>query len=246
MDINTTTSPLDRFTAQMTSTNRYGKFVFALLALLLVAGLYALYIQIVDGHIVTGMRDNVVWGLFIVNFIFFIGISYAGALISGILHLLRVEWRTPIIRIAEIITVISTIIGPAYILLCMGRLDRLHHLALFGRIQSPIIWDVLAISTYLSGSILFLYLATIRDLAALRDYPFKSGFRQRIYKFLAIDFNNNEKQNKYLNRSLDIMSAIIIPLAVLVHSVLAWIFSQAVTSCRRSTLRRSEPIQLVE
>ena len=81
------------------------------------------FVQIVDGHIVTGMRDNVVWGIYIANFIFFIGISYAGALISGILHLLRVPWRAPIIRMAEIITVISTMIGPTYILLCMGRLD---------------------------------------------------------------------------------------------------------------------------
>lgn len=80
-------------------------------------GGYALYLQIADGHSVTGMRDNVVWGLYIANFIFFIGISYAGAVISGILHILQVEWRKPIIRIAEMITVIATIIGPIYILL---------------------------------------------------------------------------------------------------------------------------------
>ena len=91
-------------------------------------GGYALYLQIAKGHGVTGMRDNVVWGLYIVNFIFFIGISYAGAVISGILHILKVEWRKPIIRLAEMITVISTIIGPVFILLCVGRLDRLHHL----------------------------------------------------------------------------------------------------------------------
>jgi molybdopterin-containing oxidoreductase family membrane subunit len=198
--------------------------------------LYALVVQIVDGHIVTGMRDNVVWGLYIANFIFFIGISYAGALISGILHLLQVKWRTPIIRIAEIITVISTIIGPAYILLCMGRLDRLHHLALYGRIQSPIIWDVLAISTYLFGSIIFLYLASIRDLAALRDYPFKSKWRKKLYRFLAIDFQGTEKQNLFLERSLNIMSAIIIPLAILVHSVLAWIFGMTLRPGWHSTI----------
>ena len=231
-----TTKALDRFASQMTTMSRNGKFILGLLILMLIAGLYALYVQIAEGHVVTGMRDNVVWGLYIVNFIFFIGISYAGALISGILHLLRVEWRTPIIRIAEIITVISTIIGPAYILLCMGRLDRLHHLALFGRIQSPIIWDVLAISTYLFGSILFLYLASIRDLSALRDYPFKSKFRRKIYRFLAVDFDNNSKQNKYLERGLDIMSAIIIPLAVLVHSVLAWIFGMTLRPGWHSTI----------
>lgn len=227
---------LDYFAAQMVTISKPGIIGLIVLSIFILGGFYALYIQIVDGHIVTGMRDNVVWGLYIANFIFFIGISYAGALISGILHLLRVKWRTPIIRIAEIITVISTIIGPFYILLCMGRLDRLHHLALYGRIQSPIIWDVLAISTYLIGSIIFLYLASIRDLAALRDYPFKSKWRRKFYKFMAISFNGSSKQNRYLERGLDIMSAIIIPLAILVHSVLAWIFGMTLRPGWHSTI----------
>ncbi len=224
------------FTSQMVKISKPGMVWLAIAFVFILGGLYALIVQIIEGHIVTGMRDNVVWGIFIANFIFFIGISYAGALISGILHLLRVEWRTPIIRIAEIITVISTLIGPAYILLCMGRLDRLHHLALFSRIQSPIIWDVLAITTYLIGSIIFLYLASIRDLAALRDYPFKSKWRNKVYKILAVDFNGTPKQNRYLDRSLDIMSAIIIPLAVLVHSVLAWIFGMTLRPGWHSTI----------
>ena len=88
-------------------------------------GGFALYTQISKGHIVTGMRDNVVWGIYIVNFIFFMGVSYAGALISGSLHLFRAEWRKPIIRMAEFITIIALLIGPCYILLCIGRLDRL-------------------------------------------------------------------------------------------------------------------------
>jgi len=230
------TRSLDFFANQMVKVSREGIIWLSILSVFILGGLYALIVQIIDGHIVTGMRDNVVWGIYIANFIFFIGISYAGALISGILHLLRVEWRTPIIRIAEIITVISTIIGPAYILLCMGRLDRLDHLALYGRIQSPIIWDVMAITTYLIGSIIFLYLASIRDLATLRDYPFKSKWRQKIYKILAVDFRGTTKQNRYLDRSLDIMSAIIIPLAVLVHSVLAWIFGMTLRPGWHSTI----------
>ena len=231
-----TTRALDFFAAQMVTISKSGIVQLIILSLFILGGLYALIVQIIQGHIVTGMRDNVVWGIYIVNFIFFIGISYAGALISGILHLLGVPWRTPIIRIAEIITVISTIIGPTYILLCMGRLDRLHHLALFGRIQSPIIWDVLAITTYLIGSIIFLYLASIRDLALLRDYPFKSKWRHKVYKFLAIDFHGNAKQNRYLERGLNIMSAIIIPLAILVHSVLAWIFGMTLRPGWHSTI----------
>ena len=149
-------------------------------------GGYALYLQIADGHIVTGMRDNVVWGLYIANFIFFIGISYAGAVISGILHILNVEWRKPIIRIAEMITVIATMIGPVFILLCVGRLDRLHHLFLYPRLQSPITWDVLAISTYFTGSVIFLYLALIKDFAIYRDAKLNiPKWRQKLYKTIS-------------------------------------------------------------
>ena len=227
---------LEFFAPRMSVVSKPEKWMLLVIGIFLLGGLYGLIVQIVDGHVVTGMRDNVVWGIYIVNFIFFIGISYAGALISGILHLLRVKWRTPIIRIAEVITVVSTLIGPSYILLCMGRLDRLHHLAFFGRIQSPIIWDVLAITTYLIGSIIFLYLASIRDLALLRDYPFKQKWRNKIYRVLAVDFYDTTKQNRFLNRSLDVMSAIIIPLAIIVHSVLAWIFGMTLRPGWHSTI----------
>jgi molybdopterin-containing oxidoreductase family membrane subunit len=225
------------FKPQLEKMNKMGVALIVFLLLVIGVGVYALYIQIVDGHAVTGMRDNVVWGLYIVNFIFFIGISYAGALISGILHLLRVPWRTPIIRMAEMITVISTMIGPAYILLCIGRLDRLPNLILFGRIQSPIIWDVIAITTYLSGSIIFLYLAMIRDLAILRDNPVKNArWRNPIYRFLSVRYKDTTKQKELLNVSTDLLSIVIIPLAILVHSVLAWIFGMTLRPGWHSTI----------
>ena len=158
---------------------------------------YALYIQVADGHIVTGMRDNVVWGLYIANFIFFIGISYAGAVISGIFHLLHVEWRKPIIRVAELITVIATIIGPIYILLCVGRLDRLHHLVIFTRLQSPITWDVLAISTYLFGGVLFLYLALIKDFAIYRDATeLSTRVGEGVYMLLCLELSGYTRAKK--------------------------------------------------
>jgi Ni/Fe-hydrogenase subunit HybB-like protein len=184
------------------------------------------------------MRDNVVWGVYIVNFIFVIGISYAGALISGILYLLRVEWRKPIIRIAEIITVISTILGPLYILLCIGRLDRLHHLAMYGRIQSPITWDVIAISTYLIGSMIFLFLATVQDFAILRDSgnPMLGKWRRRFYRFFAIGYRDTERQRFFLRQGITIISIVIIPLAVIVHSVLSWIFGMTLRPGWHSTI----------
>jgi Ni/Fe-hydrogenase subunit HybB-like protein len=234
---NKTLRNFEAFRPQIESVSTRGKITIAGLVLIILFGLYALYVQMTKGHIVTGMRDYVIWGLYIVNFIFFIGISYAGALISGILHLLRVPWRTPIIRMAETITVISTIIGPCYILLCIGRLDRLHHLLLFGRIQSPIAWDVIAITTYLTGSIIFLYLASIRDLAYLRDHPVRvARWRNKVYKFMAAGFRDTPKQRALLNQVTDLLSIVIIPLAILVHSVLAWIFGMTLRPGWHSTI----------
>lgn len=112
---------LKEFAPQIEHTNFIQAIWMFFLAAIVALGFYALYVQIADGHIVTGMRDNVVWGIYIVNFIFFMGVSYAGALISGTLHLFRAEWRKPINRIAEFITIIALLIGPCYILLCIGR-----------------------------------------------------------------------------------------------------------------------------
>ncbi len=216
------------FEKQRTVIETFGKktwgwTIFFLLWILL--GGYALYLQVADGHIVTGMRDNVVWGLYIANFIFFIGISYAGAVISGILHILKVEWRKPIIRIAEMITIIATMIGPVFILLCVGRLDRLHHLILYPRLQSPITWDVLAITTYFTGSVLFLYLALIKDFAIYRDMKLNiPKWKHNLYRILAIGYRGTPSQKKHIKISTDLMAIMIIPLAIIVHSVLSWIF----------------------
>lgn len=200
-------------------------------------GGYALYLQIAVGHSVTGMRDNVVWGLYIANFIFFIGISYAGAVISGILHILKVEWRKPIIRIAEMITVVSTMIGPIFILLCIGRLDRLHHLFLYPRLQSPITWDVFAIGTYFAGSVIFLYLALIKDFAIYRDAKLNvPKWKQHMYKFLAIGYRGTPGQKRHINISTNLMAIIIVPLAIIVHSVLSWIFGMTLRPGWHSTI----------
>jgi len=220
------------------SSNRLGKVITAVLIAFVLWGVVALYVQIREGQVVTGMRDHVVWGIYTANFIFFIGISYAGAIISGALHLLNVSWRKPIIRIAELIAVIATIIGPIYILLCMGRLDRVHHLFIHARLQSPIVWDVVAIITYLFGCILLLYLTMIRDFALLRELKDAAlpQWRRRMYSLLSLNFTNTPKQSRKLKLSLDILSAIIIPTAIVVHSVLAWIFGMTLRPGWHSTI----------
>ena len=234
---NTSKSLLKEFTPQITQWSLKEKLWIGFWSIVFLVGLYALYVQITEGHSVTGMRDNVVWGLYIANFIFFIGISYAGAIISGFLHLFHVEWRKPIIRIAELITVIATIIGPLYILLCVGRLDRLDHLIIYGRLQSPITWDVLAISTYLIGSIIFLYLALIRDFAILSRADLDvSNWKKKLYKFFSLGFTNSPEQRKKLEQATTVLALLIIPTAIIVHSVLSWIFGMTLRPGWHSTI----------
>ncbi|MBL0181290.1 MAG: polysulfide reductase NrfD [Chitinophagaceae bacterium] len=201
------------------------------------AGGYALYLQISRGHVVTGMRDNVVWGLFIVNFIFFIGLSYAGAIIAGVLHLLKVPWGKPIVRLAQMMTVISVVVGPVFILLCVGRFDRLHHLFIYPRIQSPMTWDVMAVVTFFAGGVLFLYLALIKDLAVYRDAKLDiPKWKQKLYKILAIGYRGAASQKRHLIISQNLLAIIMIPLSIIVASILSWIFGMTLRPGWHSTI----------
>lgn len=228
------------FNYQRSNIERFGKknlawTVFFLLWILL--GAYALYLQITKGHGITGMRDNVVWGLYIVNFIFFIGLSYAGAIISGLLHLFKVSWGKPIIRLAQMMTIISVIVGPIFILLCVGRFDRLHHLFIYPRIQSPLTWDVLAILTYFVGSVLFLYMALIKDFAVYRDAKLAiPKWKQQLYKTLAIGYKGVASQKRHLLISQNLLAIIIIPLSIMVSSILSWIFGMTLRPGWHSTI----------
>jgi molybdopterin-containing oxidoreductase family membrane subunit len=229
---------LKTFAPEVEKTSLAWKLIVLAGLLVFVLGLFGLEQQITHGHIVTGMRDNVVWGIYIVNFIFFMGLSYAGALISGTLHLFRAEWRKPVIRIAELITVISILIGPCYILLCVGRLDRLYFLALYPRIQSPIAWDVIAISTDIIGCLIFLYLSLIQDIALLRDF---SGlqvppWKKKLYTVLALGYTDTPAQRKHLYTARNIMAAMIIAIAIIVYSVLAWLFGVTLQPGWHSTI----------
>lgn len=214
---------------------------YAWVAFLLIAiffAIYALILQILKGHIITGMRDNVVWGVYIVNFIFFMGVSYAGALVSGSMHLFKTSWRGPILRIAELTTIVALFIGPLYILLCIGRLDRLPFLFMYPRIQSPITWDVIAITTDIFGCLIYLYLSFIRDFALMRDsVDIKlPKWRMNLYKALALGYHDTPSQRKRIKNVTDIMSAMIIAIAIIVYSVLAWIFSVTLQPGWHSTI----------
>ena len=210
----------------------------AILSVIVLFGVYALVRQIQEGQIITGMRDNAVWGIYTANFIFFMGLSYAGALVSCSFQLLRIQWAKPLLRIAELITVSTLVVGAPYILFCLGRLDRIYYLFMYGRIQSPITWDVIAIATDLVFCSAFLYFTHIRDFAKLRDMKELkvAKWRKKLYAVLALNYRGTSLQKKYLHQAHDIMAAIIIPTAVIAYSLLSWLFGMSLKPGWHSTI----------
>jgi molybdopterin-containing oxidoreductase family membrane subunit len=225
-------------TPEIEKTSRSWYMIFGIFLVIFAYGINGLVQQIDKGHIVTGMRDSVVWGVYIVNFIFFMGLSYAGALLSGALHLFKTPWRAPVIRIAELITVISLAIGPFFIFFCVGRLDRLPYLLAFPRIQSPIVWDVIAILTDVVGCFIFLYISFLEDFAILRDRADLNvaPWKKKMFRILAIGFKRTEKQRKILRLARNVMASMIIAIAIIVYSVLAWIFGVTLRPGWHSTI----------
>ncbi len=227
------------FSPMLEGTSLISKIWIGSLVVIVLLGIYAFFLQLFNGHEVTGMRDNVVWGIFIVNFIFFVCLSYSGAFISGILHFFKTPWKNAIGRIVEMITVLSLIIGPIFILLCIGRLDRLHYLFMYPRIQSPITWDIIAIMTDLVACILYLYLTFIPDFAILRDNSNElkvPTWQKKMYKFLALGYQDTKEQSRRLHKITQIMSVMVIVLAIVAYSVLAWIFSLTLQPGWNSTI----------
>lgn len=195
------------------------------LAAVVLWGVIAYLQQLRDGLIVTGLRDQISWGLYITNFVFFIGISHAGTLISAILRVTHTDWRRPITRMAEGITVVALCIGAPMVIIDLGRPERMLNLIRYGRIQSPILWDVLSVSTYLTGCVLYFYLPMIPDLAVLAEQPTLAAWRRRLYQSLSLGWTGTHEQKELLEKAISVMAVIIIPLAVSVHTVVSWIFS---------------------
>lgn len=211
-------------------------FVSFLLAVIAWAA-YAYFVQLRDGLIVTGLRDYTFWGIYMTNFVFFIGISHAGTLISAILRVTGAEWRRPITRMAEAITVFALMIGGPMIIIDMGRPDRLANLLSYGRLQSPILWDVISITTYITGSLMYLYLPMIPDLAECRDrLKDAPGWKRMIYRVLSLGWRGDAEQKKLLERGVAIMAVLIIPVAVSVHTVVSWIFGMTTRPGWNSTI----------
>ena len=212
------------------------KFLVIGLALVVAWAVVAYIHQLRIGLAATAMSDYFSWGVYIVNFVFFIGISMAGSLISAMLRLSNAHWRHPISRLAEAITVFSLLVAGPMIIIDMGRPDRFLHVILYGRLQSPILWDVLSLTSYLAGSFLYLYVPMIPDLAILRDAPGLSRWRKTLYRALAMRWNGTADQHRNLERAVSVMAIVILPVAVSIHTVTAWLFGMTLRPGWHSTI----------
>jgi molybdopterin-containing oxidoreductase family membrane subunit len=203
-----------------------GKIWVVVLSIIFLIGFFFYTKQVRHGLGITAMRDYSTWGIYIANFVFFVAISLVGSLISAILKLSGVRWRTPLTRISEMIAISSIIFAALVIIVDMGRPDRFMNVIIHARIQSPITWDVIVITTYLAISTLLFYLPLIPDLALYRDHA--KGipvWQQKMYKFLALGWNSHPAQQAILDRAERILAILIIPVAFGIHTVTSWLFA---------------------
>jgi molybdopterin-containing oxidoreductase family membrane subunit len=196
-------------------------------------GMFAWWTQLRRGLGVTGLSVPVYWGLYITNFVFFIGISHAGTLISAILRLTQAEWRRSITRAAEVITVLVLFFGVGCVILDLGRPDRMLNVLKHPNFSSPLLWDVTSITVYLIASTVYLFLPLIPDIAILRDHMPK---RRWLYSILALGWSGSERQQRRLNLAISIMAVAVIPIAVSVHTVVSWVFAMTVQPMWHSTI----------
>jgi len=189
-------------------------------------GAFAYIKQLREGLIVTNMGDYVSWGIYISNFVFFVAVSLVGSLITAIFRLSGVPWRTPLTRIAEIIAVSNITFAALIIIVDMGRPDRIYFLFTHGRLQSPILWDVIVITTYFFLSLLLLYITLIPDVKLMISLKDKLGKPfSKLYKWLASFWNGTVAQEKIRNRSITILCITIVPVAFCIHTVTSWLFA---------------------
>ena len=213
----------------------------AALGSVVLAGLSAYAYQVYNGIGVTGDNRPVFWGFHETNFVFWIGISHAGTLISAILRLVNATWRRPVTRCAEAITVFALMIGALFPIVHLGRPWLFFWLVpypsareIWPNFRSPLVWDFFAINTYLTGSLLFLLLPMIPDFALVRDRA--TGWRHRIYGALALGWQGTTKQWHRLESAMQIMAIAIIPVAVSVHTIVSFDFSMATVPMWHSTI----------
>ena len=182
---------------------------------------------------ITGLNRPVMWALYIVNFVYFIGIGHAGTFISAALRVLKIQWRRPISRAAETLTVFALLTAAMFPLVHLGRAWKFYWLLpypnqrqIWPSYHSPLLWDMTAIMTYLSCSILFVYIGLLPDLAMAHDWS--RGWRRRLYAILSLGWRGSESEWAHHESALNVFSYAIIPVMFSVHTIVSWDFAMAI------------------
>jgi molybdopterin-containing oxidoreductase family membrane subunit len=216
-------------------------FAVAIAGSLVMSGIFALCYQLYNGIGSWGLNSPVFWAFDITNFVFWIGISHAGTLISAILRLANATWRRPVTRCAEAITVFAVSIGAIIPVFHVGRpwlafwmFPYPSERGIWPNFRSPLAWDFFAINTYLTGSVSFLFLPMIPDFAMIRDRS--TGFRRKFYGVLSLGWQGTQKQWHRLETAMHIMAIVIIPVAVSVHTIVSWDFAMTPVPMWKSTI----------
>lgn len=219
--------------APLVRTTRWFWIWAGLMAAITAWGGFAYYTQLRQGLDVTGLNTPEYWGIYIICFVFFIGISHAGTLISAILRICNAEWRRAITRSAEFITVLVIAFGAVQPVLDLGRPDRVLYVILNGQVWSPLLWDVCSIGLYFAASSIYLYVPMIPDLALIRDLKIRPIW---LYWFLAIGYKDTPPARRILEKIIAVLAVVVIPIAVSVHTVIAWIFALTLRPMWHSTI----------
>ena len=199
-------------------------------ALLAVFGAMIGYL-IINGVGVWGLNNPTGWGFDITNFVFWVGIGHAGTLISAILFLFRQKWRTSINRFAEAMTIFAVMCAGVFPAIHVGRVWLVYWLApypnqmaMWPQFKSPLLWDVFAVSTYATVSLLFWYVGMIPDLATFRDRA-RTRLKRIIYGLLALGWTGSSRHWHRFERAYLILAALATPLVLSVHSVVSFDFA---------------------
>jgi molybdopterin-containing oxidoreductase family membrane subunit len=197
--------------------------------------------QIFVGIGVGGQNNPVAWGTYLINFVFWVGIAHSGTLISAILHLFRAGWRNPIARAAETMTVFAVCTAGLFPFIHLGRVWAVYYMlpypnqrTLWPNFQSPLMFDVVAISTYLTVSSLFWYTGMLPDLATVRDRA--TGLRKKVFTVISLGWTGKHEQWRHYTRGYLFFAALATPLVISVHSVVSWDFALGVVPGWHTTI----------
>jgi Ni/Fe-hydrogenase subunit HybB-like protein len=217
----------------MLSTNwKFWVVIVILVAIVAYALFYQWAILIIEGQGVAGVTRPDYWGLFLVDVVFWIGISHAGTFISAILRVMKVEARRPFTRAAELMTTFGLVQAGLSVFLHLGRVWLVYWMiplpnqrTLWPDFHSPLMWDFMAITTYLLCSTMYLFLPLIPDMAMARDRT--TGWRKIFYRVMALGFRGTEREWKHLSTAMNIFAVAIIPVMFSVHTIVSWDFAMA-------------------